>query len=56
LDEPLVSSDQNKRTNIINLLIKTLSEEFKQIILMTHLDINPQNTRTITINQGKIVK
>jgi len=55
LDEPLASSDQNRRTNIINLLTKTLSEEFKQIILITHLDINPQNTRTITINQGKII-
>jgi len=54
LDEPLASSDQNRRTNIINLLTKTLSKEFKQIILITHLDINPQNTRTITINQGKI--
>jgi len=55
LDEPLASSDQNRRTNIINLLTKTLSKEFKQIILITHLDINPQNTRTITINQGKII-
>ena len=29
LDEPLASSDQNRRTNIINLLTKTLSKEFK---------------------------
>ncbi len=53
LDEPLASSDQNRRNNIINLLTKTLSEEFKQIILITHLNINPPNTKTITINQGK---
>ncbi|RLE84170.1 MAG: hypothetical protein DRJ41_03620, partial [Thermoprotei archaeon] len=54
LDEPLASSDQRRRQNIIKLLTTTLSEHFKQIILITHLDINPPNSKTIVLEDGKV--
>lgn len=54
LDEPLASSDHRRRQNIIKLLTTTLSEYFKQIILITHLDINPPNSRTIVLEDGKL--
>ena len=56
LDEPLASSDQRRRQNIIKLLTTTLSEYFKQVILITHLDINPPKSKVIILDNGKIVK
>ena len=56
LDEPLASSDSNRRKNILNLLTKTLNKQFRQIILITHLDVNIEDARIVRIEDGKILK
>lgn len=56
LDEPLASSDTERRQNIINLLTNKLTEYFNQIILITHLDIKPEKSKIITLEEGKIIK
>jgi len=54
LDEPLSSSDSNRRKNIVDLLTKTLRDQFKQIILITHVDVDAEGAKVISIEEGKI--
>jgi ABC-type dipeptide/oligopeptide/nickel transport system ATPase subunit len=37
LDEPLASSDTDRRENIVNLINTNLTNRFKQIILISHI-------------------
>lgn len=54
LDEPLSSSDRDRRKNIIDLLTRTLKDQFKQIILITHVDVDSEGAKTISIEEGRI--
>ncbi|RLE65237.1 MAG: hypothetical protein DRJ38_04135 [Thermoprotei archaeon] len=54
LDEPLSSSDRERRKNIIDLLTKTLKDQFNQIILITHVDIDVEDAKVVSIEEGRI--
>ena len=56
LDEPLASSDTQRRHNILELLTSDLAKYFKQIILITHLDITSSNATIIELEEGNIIK
>ena len=56
LDEPLASSDVDRRRNILELLTEDMANYFKQIILITHLDIAPPNSTVIELEEGKVAR
>lgn len=54
LDEPLGSSDAERRTRIIGLLSKELNSVFDQVFLITHVDIEePPGSTVIVMEEGK---
>jgi len=56
LDEPLASSDDVRRSGIVEYLASDLSKKFKQIFIISHvggLEDHVQNT--ITLDEGKVV-
>ena len=56
LDEPLGSSDDVRRSGIVEYLASDLSKKFKQIFIISHvggLEDHVQNT--ITLDEGKVV-
>jgi len=54
LDEPLGSSDSERRSRIIELLSKELTRFFDQVFLITHVDIDePPGSTVIVMNEGK---
>lgn len=56
LDEPLSSSDNIRRENILELLSKDLREFFEQIIIITHLEnIRRPEFNIIRLEEGRIV-
>jgi len=56
LDEPLGSSDSERRRRILRLLSEELTKYFEQIILITHVEI-PEipNALLVTMEEGRIV-
>ena len=56
LDEPLGSSDPERRRRILKLLSEELTKYFEQIVLITHVEIPEiSNARIITMENGKVV-
>ncbi|MGQ4895129.1 MAG: AAA family ATPase [Candidatus Njordarchaeia archaeon] len=56
LDEPLASSDNTRRRNIIRLLTNNLRKYFDQIILITHLEnIGAPRAKILRIVDGRII-
>jgi len=57
LDEPLASSDIERRENILELIEKDLRDDFEQIILITHLeDIIRPGYKYIKLEEGNIIE
>jgi len=57
LDEPLGSSDQERRQQIVRLLANELTRVFDQIFLVTHVEIEePPNTTLIELADGRIAE
>ena len=56
LDEPLGSSDSERRRHILRLLSEELTKYFEQIILITHVE-TPEvpNALLVTMEEGRIV-
>jgi exonuclease SbcC len=55
LDEPLGSSDAERRNRIIQLLSEKLTKYFDQIFLITHVNAaEPPGTTVITLREGRI--
>ncbi|MEM4531446.1 MAG: SMC family ATPase [Thermofilaceae archaeon] len=54
LDEPLGSSDEERRSRIIDLLSRELTRVFDQVFLITHVDIDePPGSTVIVMNEGR---
>ncbi|MEM4926295.1 MAG: hypothetical protein QW448_07160, partial [Thermofilaceae archaeon] len=54
LDEPLGSSDEERRSRIIDLLSRELTRVFDQVFLITHVDIEePPGSTVIVMNEGR---
>ena len=58
LDEPLGSSDAERRNRIVKLLVEKLLEHFEQIFLITHVDIDTEDLpcTIITLKDGKVAE
>jgi len=57
LDEPLGSSDDTRRSGIIELLRSDLSKNFKQIFLISHVGGLESDFQTmITLDEGRVVE
>ena len=57
LDEPLGSSDEERRERILELLSKKLTKYFKQIFLITHVNIREIPGATIiTLKNGEVTE
>jgi exonuclease SbcC len=57
LDEPLGSSDQERRQQIVKLLANELTRVFDQIFLITHIEIEePPNSTLIELVDGKVAE
>lgn len=57
LDEPLGSSDSERRNKIVELLSKELTSFFDQVFLITHVDIEePPGTTVIALEDGSLEK
>ncbi|MEM4853435.1 MAG: SMC family ATPase [Thermofilum sp.] len=57
LDEPLGSSDSERRSRIIELLSRELTRFFDQIFLITHVEIDePPGSTIIELDDGKPVR
>ena len=55
LDEPLGSSDEERRGRIVELLASELTRFFDQIFLVTHVEVEePPGSTVITIDNGAI--
>ncbi|MCC6064921.1 MAG: hypothetical protein LM576_02955, partial [Thermofilum sp.] len=55
LDEPLGSSDQERRERIVELLASELTRFFDQIFLVTHVEVEePPGSTVVTIENGAI--
>jgi len=56
LDEPLGSSDSERRKQILRLLSEELTKYFEQIILITHVEIpEVPNALLVTMEEGRII-
>lgn len=54
LDEPLGSSDAERRERIVNLLSRELTRLFDQLFLVTHVDVNePAGSTVIVMEDGR---
>ncbi len=57
LDEPLASSDEDRRFGIIRLLETYLSSKFKQIFLISHIrDLEDYVQNVIRLDSGRVVE
>jgi exonuclease SbcC len=57
LDEPLGSSDQERRQQIVKLLANELTRVFDQVFLITHVEIEePPNSTLIELVDGKVAE
>jgi len=57
LDEPLGSSDQERRQQIVKLLANELTRVFDQVFLITHIEIEePPNSTLIELVDGKVAE
>jgi len=57
LDEPLGSSDEERREGIIQLLNTELSARFKQIFLISHVaDLQTEVQNVIRLENGRVVE
>jgi len=57
LDEPLGSSDQERRQQIVKLLADELTRVFDQVFLITHVEIEePPNSTLIELVDGKVAQ
>ena len=57
LDEPLGSSDQERREQIVKLLANELTRVFDQVFLITHVEIEePPNSTLIELVDGKVAE
>jgi exonuclease SbcC len=57
LDEPLGSSDQERRQQIVKLLANELTRVFDQVFLITHVEIEePPNSTLIELVDGKVTE
>jgi len=56
LDEPLGSSDPERRRRILRLLSEELTKYFEQIILITHVE-TPEipNALLVTMDEGRVI-
>ena len=55
LDEPLGSSDVERRHRIVKLLNERLTKYFDQILLITHVEgVEPPGATVITLKEGSI--
>ena len=55
LDEPLGSSDQERRERIVELLANELTRFFDQIFLVTHVEVDePPGSTVVTIEDGAV--
>lgn len=55
LDEPLGSSDQERRERIVELLADELTRFFDQIFLVTHVEVEePPGSTVVTIDDGTV--
>ena len=55
LDEPLGSSDQERRHRIVELLGRELTRFFDQVLLVTHVDIEePPQSTVIVLEDGRV--
>jgi exonuclease SbcC len=56
LDEPLSSSDEIRRSGIIEYLASDLAKKFKQIFIISHVgELEGYAENTITLDDGRIV-
>ena len=55
LDEPLSSSDSERRRNILRLMSKVLTRYFDQIFLITHVEVEGEGDWTeISVENGRV--
>lgn len=57
LDEPLSSSDVERRSNITKFLTNELTRFFDQLFIITHVEVEePPNSRVIMLEDGRVYR